>query len=389
MVVNVLDRTAARVPAGLEEPWDWRVPARRGDTDPPTAQSARRRRTAWRIAHPEAWQAYLRGLPHYDSAYVYDEGHEYDFDWTTDPDYSGVGKRCEYDAEGFVSPDLASHDLVIYRVLAALLSLFGRDVHNLSDTRVQKEPDLHFEVALGRDLGLLTDGGNVKEMVAPDVVVAPEGEAFPEHREIVLRGDDPDPVPAMVVEVRSPSTGGWDLNGKMRLYAALGVQEYLLVETGERTGEPGLDLYCLRDGQYHRVPGSFHVESNRSTVSVFSEVCGTHLRLQETGNAPLFQWFDVDEGCWRDPESDFGVEREAHGEAKGRLEQTLLILNGLLPDQADLEQVAEHWTATGLPDNAAELVLQVMAHPRRWREILSLPSDKLEGASDPDDFAPT
>ena len=52
-----------------------------------------------------------------------------------------------------MSPDLASHDLVIYRVLAALLSLFGRDVRNLSDTRVQKVPDLYFEVALGRDLG--------------------------------------------------------------------------------------------------------------------------------------------------------------------------------------------------------------------------------------------
>ena len=102
----------------------------------------------------------------------------------------------------------------------------------------------------------------------------------------------PDPVPAMVAEVRSLSTGGWDLNGKMRLYAALGVQEYLLVETGERTDEPGLDLYCLRDGQYHRVPGSFHVEADLSAVSVYSEVCGTHLRLQETGHAPLFQWFE-------------------------------------------------------------------------------------------------
>lgn len=385
MAVNVLDRTAARVPAGMEEPWDWRVPARRGDTDPLTAQSARRRRTAWRITHPEEWQAYLRSLPHYDPAYVYDEGHEYDFDWTTDPDYSGVGKRCEYDAEGFVSPDLASHDLVIYRVLSALLSLFGRDVRNLSDTRVQKEPDLYFSVALGRDLGLLTDGGNVKEMVTPDVVVAPQGASFPENREIVLRGDEPDPVPAMVVEVSSPSTGGWDLNGKMRLYAALGIQEYLLVETGERTPEPELDLYCLRDGKYHRVSSSFHVESDRPVVTVFSEVCGTHLRLQGTGHAPLFQWFDVDEGRWRDPESDFGVEREA----KGRLEQTLLILTGLLPDEADLERVEKHWTATGLPENGAELVLQVMAYPRRWREILNLPSDESEGASDLDDFRPT
>ena len=385
MAVKVLERTAVRVPAGRGEPWDWRVPARRGDTDPLTAQSARRRRTVWRITHPEEWQAYLQRLPHYDPVYVYDEGHEYDLDWTTDPDYSGVGKRCEYDEEGFVSPDLASHDLMIYRVLSALLALFGRDVRNLSDTRVQKEPDLYFPAALGRDLGLFTDGGNVKEMVTPDVVVAPEGEAFPVNREIALRGDEPDPLPAMVVEVKSPSTGGWELNGKRRLYAALGIQEYLLVETGERTREPKLDLNCLRDGEYHRVPDSLHVESDRSVVSVFSEVCSTYLRLQGTGQAPLFQWLDADEGCWRDPESDFGVEREA----QGRLEQTLLILNGLLPDEADLDRVAEHWTVTGLPDNAAELVLQVMAYPRQWREILSLPSDESEGASDPDDSAPT
>lgn len=288
--------------------------------------------------------------------------------WTTDPDYSGVGKRCEYDAEGFVSPDLASQDLVIYRVLSVLLSLFGRDVRNLSDTR-EKEPDLYFSVALGRDLDLLIDGGNVKEMVTPDVMVAPQGASFPENREIVLRCDEPDSVPVMVVEVRSPSTGGWDLNGKMRLYAALGVQEYLLVETGERTPEPELDLYYLRDGKYYRVPGSIHVESARPVVTVFSEISGTHLWLQGTGYAPFFQWFDVDEGHWRDPESNFGVEREA----KGRLEQTLLILTGLLSDEADLERVEKHWTATGLPDNAAELVLQVMAHLRQWREILNLP----------------
>ena len=41
---------------------------------------------------------------------------------------------------------------------------------------------------------------------------------------------------------------------------------------------------------------AFHVEADLSAVSVFSEVCGTHLRLQETGHAPLFQWFDVNEG---------------------------------------------------------------------------------------------
>ena len=382
MAVNVLERTAVRAPAGRGEPWDWQVPARRGDTDPLTAQSARRRRTVWRITHPEEWQAYLQRLPHYDPAYVYDEGHEYDLDWTTDPDYSGVGKRCEYDEEGFVSPDLASHDLVIYRVLSALLALFGRDVRNLSDTRVQKEPDLYFPAALGRDLGLFTDGGNVKEMVTPDVVVAPEGEAFPENREIALGGDEPDPVPAMVVEVKSPSTGGWDLNGKRRLYAALGIQEYLLVETGERTREPKLDLYCLRDGEYHRVPDSLHVEADRSVVSVFSEVCGTHLRLQGTGHAPLFQWLDADAGRWRDPESDFGAERKD----EGRLEQTLLILNGLLPDETDLDRVAERWTATGLPDNAAELVLEVIADPHRWRKILSLPSDESEDTPNTDDF---
>ena len=382
MAVNVLEKTAVRVPAERGEPWDWRVPARRGDTDPLTAQTARRRRTVWRITNPEDWQAYLQRLPHYDPAYVYDEGHEYDLDWTTDPDYSGVGKRCEYDEEGFVSPDLASHDLVIYRVLSALLALFGRDVRNLSDTRVQKEPDLYFPAALGRELGLFTDGGNVKEMVTPDVVVAPEGEVFPENREIALGGDQPDPVPAMVVEVKSPSTGGWDLNGKRRLYAALGIQEYLLVETGERTREPKLDLYCLRDGEYHRVPDSVHVESDHSVVSVFSEVCGTHLRLQGTGHAPLFQWLDADAGRWRDPESDFGAERKD----EGRLEQTLLILNGLLPDETDLDRVAERWTATGLPDNAAELVLEVMADPHRWRKILSLPSDKSEDTPNTDDF---
>ena len=90
---------------------DWRVPPGHGDTTPDGAQAARRRRVIHRILHPDQWRAHLEALPHYDPEYVYDEGHEYEDDWTTDPDYCWDGNHlhwCIFDEEGFLTPTPAT-----------------------------------------------------------------------------------------------------------------------------------------------------------------------------------------------------------------------------------------------------------------------------------------
>ena len=47
----------------------------------------------------------LRCLIYYDPEYAYDVGHEYEDDWTTDPDHSGNGiEFAEYDEDGVLEP---------------------------------------------------------------------------------------------------------------------------------------------------------------------------------------------------------------------------------------------------------------------------------------------
>ena len=69
------------------------MPPGHGDTTPDAAQAARRRRVIHCILHPDQWRAHLETLTHYDPEYVYDEGHEYEDDWTTDPDYCWDGNQ--------------------------------------------------------------------------------------------------------------------------------------------------------------------------------------------------------------------------------------------------------------------------------------------------------
>ena len=198
------------------EPWDWHVAARRGDTDPAMALAARAWRIAWRLAHPNAWRAELERCDHYDPAYVYDEAHEYDFDWTTDPDYPFDVRHNAYDPDGFVCPEHEWHLLLLARMFPALCDLFD----DIEVVRVLNKPDLYNPEALGKALGLRTTGGLTKEMVRPDVLVLPVGARLQESR--VLRIAQGDPVPELAVEIVSPTSRDQDFDDKLRLYAALG-----------------------------------------------------------------------------------------------------------------------------------------------------------------------
>jgi len=57
------------------------------------------------------------------------------------------------------------------------------------------------------------------------------------------------PVPALVVEVISPSTASFDRGVKFDDYAAHGVREYWIVDADART----VEQYKLRDGRFERV----------------------------------------------------------------------------------------------------------------------------------------
>ncbi|MHA7747216.1 MULTISPECIES: Uma2 family endonuclease [Paenibacillus] len=52
--------------------------------------------------------------------------------------------------------------------------------------------------------------------------------------------------PALIIEVLSPSTALKDFNEKFNLYQKYGVQEYWIVDPGNRTAH----VYYLQDGSY-------------------------------------------------------------------------------------------------------------------------------------------
>ena len=74
------------------------------DTDPYMTRAAREVRIAWRLAHLAEWD---RGLDlfYFDPEYAYDVVHEYEDEWTTDPDHADNGvKFYEFDEGGVLEP---------------------------------------------------------------------------------------------------------------------------------------------------------------------------------------------------------------------------------------------------------------------------------------------
>lgn len=116
--------------------------------------------------------------------------------------------------------------------------------------------------------------------------------------ERIIHMDADDPSPDLVVEVVSRTTEAKDFEDDQVLYAALGIPEYLLVETGEFTAEPNLWLFwrAATDGSYHMAESGLAVTA-----------CNTPLRLQPvavSGNMPVFQCQDPETGQWHDHEGN-------------------------------------------------------------------------------------
>ncbi|MCY4520054.1 MAG: Uma2 family endonuclease [Caldilineaceae bacterium] len=325
--------------------------------DTPVSCVARAWRTRARLQVWPAWQAHLQALPHHDPDHVYDPGHEYERDWTTDPTYRRDGVRLyRFDREGFLMPHGSFHSRFIDLVLQTLCLVLGR--------RVCREPDLHFPSRLGEDLGLLTQGGEPRKLVVPDLAVMPPSWTLVEARERtveerIIRVDGDDPAPELVVEVVSPTTEAKDFEDNLSLYAALGIPEYLLVDTGEFKTEPHMWLFrrAATDGAYHVA------ESGLALTA-----CGTPMRLRPAavpGNVPVFQCQDPETRHWHDHEGS--IER------RGGVHTALQLLDAVLPSlpATDRARIEAAWQEAGLPADAVPRILSLQGEPDRWPELLA------------------
>ena len=386
-------REVTRSLAGPAQPdphWNWRDAPRHGDTDAVTARAAWAQRVAWRLAHPEAWRAALAQLGYFDPDYTYDEGHEYEADWTTDPHLGEDVHLKILDEDGFVSPKHFKHPELLVALLGVLRALLGN--------RVEREPEVHFDPEYGARAGMRTKGGAVRTQVEPDLVVLPIEEEWPSH---TLRGKEARTlrvgpgilVPELVVEILSPSTATRDLTEKWRLYADLGIAEYWTIDPG---GDPEPDTPAVL--RIHRLQPNGRYAQDPDADVHFSAVCGTQVQLREPAPdpgllsdteqlppLPHFQWWDAGRNRWRGREADLEfklqenraegrVEGEAIGEMRNTLKTMHVLLDGVLPS-ARRDRIAENWQRHGLPDDAVARLLAVRAAPATWHDLLEPDTD--------------
>jgi len=385
---------------------------RRGDVDPDMTRAAREQRSAWRLDNLAEWRRGLEELGHYDPEYPYDIGHDYDWDWTTDPEYTSDGAHfSEYDNGGAYYPsDLRRTAVPLY------MCDTGRD---RLGNRVEWQPWIYFGEAMAVSLNLLTRQGTPKNMVSPGLVVLPpvfeRPSAIADRPDMdrIFRIDMGDPAPELVFECLSPTTAEWKLNGKMRLYAALGIKEYLVYDPGGMCapGSPArLLAYRLKDGVYRAIKADPEL-SAPACPAFASAVFGTHIRMQpwarhqNEGLSDLrsrFQWHDPARGFWRDPETDKRIRHEREvleGYAeewiknylKGKVKiWTLMSIdllhvfleNALTPSIR--EQVAAVWQEKGPPPAVVDRIRTVQRTPEEWHAQLLGAVGNWEGDAAPE-----
>ena len=347
-------------------------------------REARAQRVAWRPRPPRhsAWQAQIETLLHYQPWYPYDIAHEYEYDWTTDPDYCAEGIALfEFDENGMLQNQDERSQSIETHMRDTARDRVGR--------RVVYQTGYVFVPEIAVRLELYTAQGKPANSVKPDLIVMPSEEDLYVDKSLPPeeRGPRPDdPVPELVLEILSESTAQKDLNEKRLIYETLGIHEYLVYDLGGKRASDSpraLLLYRLdADGRYG-------LTQPDAEGTHWSDVFNARIRMQPAANdtdgseAPVFQWYDQEKGYWRDHASD--RQRESHaegrdeGHAEGRTEgevrMALRMLDHVLPPDADRADVEDRWIQHGLPDNVDDLVFQVMATPDRWREVLDMPAE--------------
>lgn len=395
--------------------------ARERYVDATMTRAAREARIAWRLDHLAAWQHDLESLAHFDPDYPYDIAHEYDHDWTTDPDYGAEGVHfSEFEEDGVLIDGDSRPSRLQERMLDTALERIG--------DRVLTEAYYVFVPQRVAHLALATRQGSPVDRVKPDLLVMPtEADLQAAHdRDPDRTAQLDDPVPELVLEVLSKTTVVRDLDDKRRLYEALGVDEYLVYDLGGKrwaNAPRELLMWRLEGGVYHRMEPDPD-RSQPGADAYWSEVFGTHIRFlpdpREDAEAfrrqpakrrpqPRFQWWDATESRWRDRESDAEFERRverrrhdrelretrtrslAEGEAIGRAEMAIGVLHtlpGLVLVPVHLEQIEEAWREHGPPPDVMDRILAVQQTPSEWRSLL-LPDEPDNGNTGDSDHTST
>ena len=232
-------------------------------------------------------------------------------------------------------------------------------------------------------------------MVLPQVGVL----GMASGRERALRLHQGDPPPALVLEILSFGGTQRDLEHKRRLYANLGIREYLVYDLGgkRRQGSSRELLLFRLENETYRQAEPESKETNTGPDKYWSDVFGAYIRMmpdpreefseepEERRPPPRFQWWDSERNCWRDHETDEEVEQdrvvqernralqERNRAVQERMDIAVAMMRSLLSRQltpANLNRVEEVWRRDGPPTDAVDRILNVQDAPNTWCSLL-------------------
>ena len=353
--------------------------------DPSMTHEVRQARAAWRQANFDAWLRELEQLDHHDPEYAYDVCHEYEDDWTTDPDYGEDGVDLdEFDEDGMlIVPDDRAEEFQLHMRDAARDTL---------GNRVEIETQVRYLIP---GTGFRRRLRRVKR-VKPDLMVLPRALELPPEEELdpddkpdrTFRLDEGDPAPELVLEVVSEGGAKRDLDDKPQVYAYLGVSEYLVYDLGGKRA-PGSDaellMFRLAGETYRKLAPDTAMSSLDNGVDAYwSDVFGTHIRIRPHRWHPRFQWYDKVQGRWRDRETDrehewnrIRQEGEARGvdigSARTRKELAVTALHEFLGTELNrsaVDRVEAAWQRNGPPEDHLQRIRAVLRNPGAWQSLL-------------------
>ena len=187
-----------------------------------------------------------------------------------------------------------------------------------------------------------------------------------------------------MLEILSEGGAQWDLDEKLRLYADLGVVEYLVYDLGgKRTPGSKVELLVFRltDGAYRGLDPDPALSASDGEVDAYwSDVFGTHIRMQPDRWRPRFQWYDPVQGRWRDRETDEQHRIRAEGREEERVAAAVNVMREFLESKlapAHLDRIEAVWRRDGPPADAFRRIRAVQRTPDAWRSLLRIPDDDL------------
>ena len=345
-------------------------------TDPTMTRAAREERATRRRAKPEAWRLELRDLYHYTADYPYDPDHEYAWGWTTDPDYGTDSVRLfRFDADGVM-------DVPDKRVWDIQHAAFHTASNKLGNC-VERNTSVHYRAADG-----------VVRQVVPDLMVLPRAGmlGMATGRERALRLDRGQPPPDLALEILSFGGMQQDLEDRLRLYAKLGIRECLVYDLGgkRRQRSPRELLMFRLEGSAYRQAEPEPKTTDADPDEHWSEVFDAYIRMmpdpreafsekpEEYRPTPRFQWWDPEQGRWRDRKTDAEVKKErAIQERDQAIQEWTNIALDLLRVRLGSELATAHlnrietvWHRDGPPTDTVDRILKVRETPDAWQSLL-------------------